>query len=78
MLRPNERMSMLLEPMIATSSSIVIDFECRMYGPPVHPDLHARAQEHLVVAALRVVDDRLVALLRDEQLDLAARGGTPS
>ncbi len=32
MLRPNERMSMLLDPMIASSSSIVIDFECRMKG----------------------------------------------
>ena len=32
MFRPNERMSMLLDPTIATSSSIVIDLLCRMYG----------------------------------------------
>ena len=32
MLSSNERMSMLLEPITATSSSIVKCFECRMYG----------------------------------------------
>ena len=37
-------------------------------GLPVHPDLHAGRQQRLVVAALGVVDHRLIALLRDEQL----------
>ncbi len=34
MFRLNDRMSMLLDPMTATSSSIVKCLLCRMYGAP--------------------------------------------
>ena len=46
-----------------------------MYGRLVEPDLHAGAQERLVVRALRVVDEGLVADLRDEELDVHAALG---
>ena len=76
-LRLNERMSMLLEPITATSSSIDRCFACRMYGRRVQPDLHAGPQQRPVVRALGVPDRALVADLGDEQLHVEAALAAP-
>ena len=64
---------MLLDPITATSSSMVKCLECRP-GGPVEVDPDAGAEQRLVVGALRVVHHALVADFGHEELDAEAPG----
>ncbi len=66
---------MLLEPITAMSSSTLRCLECSRDRRLVEVDLHSRPQQLLVVGALRVVDEELVANLRGDQrhIDAALR-----